>query len=77
MRFHRSGSDEQGLGDLVVGAPPRGQFGDAELAGGERVTTAQRVPSRPGSAKVSTSADSGTAEALLVSCSAAARAARA
>jgi hypothetical protein len=47
MAFHGTGSYEQRLGNLAVGEPGGGQFGDTPLAGGEGFE-----PGKPGASRL-------------------------
>ena len=46
MQFHSAQRHEQRLRDFFVAGTPSGQFRDATLAGGQRIGTDARPPSR-------------------------------
>ena len=48
VALHGAGGDEQCLGDLAVCKPFGRQFGDAQLAGGERFEPGKQGSARPG-----------------------------
>ena len=51
VAFHGSLGDEQGLGDLPVGLPGRGQLRDAQFAGRQRVGSGDGIAAGPVTAR--------------------------